>query len=35
VRTRVVSGDRIAVLAGLEPGARVVVQGAGLIAQVR
>lgn len=35
VRARVVSGDRIAVLAGLEPGARVVVQGAGLIAQVR
>jgi RND family efflux transporter MFP subunit len=35
VRTRVVSGDRIAVLAGIEPGARIVVQGAGLIAQVR
>ena len=35
VRTRVVSGDRIAVLDGLEPGARIVVQGAGLIAQVR
>jgi RND family efflux transporter MFP subunit len=35
VRTRVVSGDRVAVLAGLEPGARIVVQGAGLIAQVR
>jgi RND family efflux transporter MFP subunit len=35
VRTRVISGDRIAVLAGIEPGARIVVQGAGLIAQVR
>lgn len=35
VRTRVVSGDRIAVLDGLESGARIVVQGAGLIAQVR
>lgn len=35
VRTRMISGDRIAVLAGIEPGARIVVQGAGLIAQVR
>jgi RND family efflux transporter MFP subunit len=35
VRTRVISGDRVAVLAGIEPGARIVVQGAGLIAQVR
>jgi hypothetical protein len=35
VRMRVISGDRVAVLAGIEPGARIVVQGAGLIAQVR
>jgi RND family efflux transporter MFP subunit len=35
VRTRMIAGDRVAVLAGIESGARIVVQGAGLIAQVR
>jgi RND family efflux transporter MFP subunit len=35
VRTRPISGERVAVIAGLEPGARVVVQGAGRLAQVR
>lgn len=35
VRTRPVSGERVAIVAGLETGARVVVQGAGLLAQVR
>ncbi|MFO1455483.1 MAG: HlyD family efflux transporter periplasmic adaptor subunit [Steroidobacteraceae bacterium] len=35
VRVRQVSGDRVAVLAGLEPGARVVVRGAALVTQIR
>ncbi len=35
VRVRQVSADRIAVLAGLEPAARIVVRGAPLIAQIR
>jgi len=35
VRVRQVSADRVAVLAGLEPAARVVVVGAPLIAQIR
>lgn len=35
VRIRPISGERVAVLAGLRAGTRVVVQGAGLIAQVR
>jgi hypothetical protein len=35
VRVRQVSADRVAVLAGLEAGARVVVGGASLVAQIR
>ena len=35
VRVRQVSADRVAVLAGLEPGVRVVVGGASLVAQIR
>jgi RND family efflux transporter MFP subunit len=35
VRMRPVSGERVAIVAGLEAGARVVVQGAGLLAQLR
>lgn len=35
VRVQAVSADRVAVLAGLEPGARVVVRGSALIAQIR
>ncbi|MBC7433264.1 MAG: efflux RND transporter periplasmic adaptor subunit [Rubritepida sp.] len=35
VRVQPLDGTRVVVLAGLEPGSRVVVQGAGLIAQVR
>lgn len=35
VRTRPISGERVAIVAGLAPGARVVVQGAGLLAQIR
>jgi cobalt-zinc-cadmium efflux system membrane fusion protein len=35
VRVRQVSADRIAVLAGLEPGVRVVVGGASLVSQIR
>lgn len=35
VRTRQLSADRIAVLSGLEADARIVVRGAGLVAQIR
>jgi RND family efflux transporter MFP subunit len=35
VRARAISGERVGIIAGLEPGTRIVVQGAGLLAQVR
>ena len=35
VRVRQISAEHVAVLAGLEPAARVVVRGAPLIAQIR
>nr|MCU0760697.1 hypothetical protein [Steroidobacteraceae bacterium] len=35
VRVRQVSAERVAVLAGIEPAARIVVRGAALVAQIR